>query len=223
MVEEMSHANQVDKEVLHRLESAAERVARGDAHPAHLRRPTAQYLSRAHIPSAVMTARSLGRVSFGRANEHKQGVVVFLSGDRVDLDELQRLNKVDTLTPKSMEVYRNLADTEFKEIEFAAEAITEAVSDEILLAEDLEMDNDRRICNHLLPAIIIVLEHLTHANLRWRGPGSEGRVQIDETLEGVRGFAAWIPPSCLPSDATLEDIAHACGAEKQGRSLALDV
>jgi len=121
-----------------------------------------------------------------------------------------------------MEVYRNLADTEFKEIEFAAEAITEAVSDEILLAEDLEMDNDRRICNHLLPAIIIVLEHLTHANLRWRGPGSEGRVQIDETLEGVRGFAAWIPPSCLPSDATLEDIAHACGAEKQGRSLALD-
>lgn len=222
MVGQMSHANQVDKEVLHRLESAAERVARGDAHPAHLRQPTAQYLSRAHIPSAIMTARSLGRVSFGREHEHKPGIVVFVPEDCVELDELQRLNRVDTLTPKSIGVYETLGAADFGKIERVAEAIAETVPGEIAVAEDMELSNGERICNHILPGIILALEHLTHANLRWRGPGSAGRVQIDEELEGVRGFAAWIPPSCLPPDAKLEDIAHACGAEKQGRALALD-
>jgi hypothetical protein len=170
-----------------------------------------------------MTARSLGRVSFGREHAHKPGIVVFVPEDWVDLDELQRLNQVDTLTPPAIEVYRNLATADFRQIGRVAEVISEAVSDEIAVAEEMELSNGERICNHLLPGIILALEHLTHANLRWRGPGSEGRIQIDEDLEGVRGFAAWIPPSCLPPDVKLEDIAHACGAaEKQGRSLALE-
>ncbi|WP_424000714.1 hypothetical protein ACOZ4I_14410 [Haloarcula salina] len=147
---------------------------------------------------------------------------MFVPEDRVELDELQRLNRVDTLTPKAIGVYETLGAADFGKVEHVAEAIAENVPGEIAVAEDMELSNGERICNHILPGIILALEHLNHANLRWRGPGSEGRVQIDETLEGVRGFAAWIPPSCLPSDATLEDIAHACGAEKQARSLALD-
>lgn len=222
VVGQMSHANQVDIEVLSRLESTAERVARGDADRAHLRRPAAQYLSRALIPSTVMTARSLGRISFGREHEHKPGIVVFLPGDKVDLDKLRRLNRSDMVSPPATDTYRDLETGSFREIKRIARAITEIISDEIEGAKHIELGDEGRICNHMLPTVIYALEHLTHVYVRWRGPGSEGRVQIDENLEGVRGFAAWIPPLCLPPHAKPEDIARVCGAEKQGRSIALE-
>jgi hypothetical protein len=70
--------------------------------------------------------------------------VVFVPEDWVDLGELQRLNRVDTLTPPAKEAYRNLAAADFMQIGRVAEIIAEIVSDEITVAEEMELSNGER-------------------------------------------------------------------------------
>lgn len=223
VVGQMSHAVQKDKEVLNRLESTAERVARGDAHRAHLRRPVAKYLARALIPSDVGTAKSLGRVSLGRQHEHKPGIVIFIPEGQVNLDELERLSRAYIFSPPDGEMYTNIETGEYRSGKRVATMLVSLASEEPDVATDVGMGDDGRICNHVLPIVICACELLSHVYVRWRGPGSEGRIQIDETLEGVRGFVAWIPPSCLPDYAQPEDVARFCGADRRGgQSIPLD-
>ncbi|MDF9745032.1 hypothetical protein [Natrinema salsiterrestre] len=211
----MSNQEQLDKQALTELRDIAKKVAMGNAPPSDFLSPAFHYLARAPIPSGHLAVRSLGRISFGRDNAHRPGIILFVpEQDLNNSDRLREVNRQAALGVPTQKDYRSMTDGSWDSPDAAATFISNNVSLELDAAEQADVEYEGTIYNQLLPAVICALESIDDAYVRWRGPGSEGRVQIDEALEGQSGFAVWVHPDCLGPDLQPEDIARFCDADE---------
>jgi hypothetical protein len=215
----MTDLGQRDDRALMKLEDSAKRVSMGDLPPNQFLDPAALYVARAPVPSRLTVLKSLGRASYGRKNAHKPGISLFVPENSIDnFEELKKENRAVAAKPTGYELdYRPIPSGEWSNLEPILDHLLEHIGKESKIAQETE-DIDGKLSNFLLPAIICVFEIIDETCVRWRGPGSEGRVQFDESLEETRGLSAWVPPSCLHSGAQPTEVARLCDADERGQS-----
>lgn len=215
----MTDLGQRDDRALMKLESSAKRISTGELPPNQLLDAAALYVARAPVPSKLAVLKSLGRVSYGRTQAHKPGISLFVPEDSVaNLEGLRKENRAAAARPVGYKLdYSPIPSGKWSSLEPILKHLLENIDNESKVAQQTE-DIDGKICNFLLPAIICVFEVIDEAYVRWRGPGSEGRIQFDESLEETRGFSAWVHPSCLHPDAQPTEVARLCDADKRGQS-----
>lgn len=215
----MTDPEQRDDRALQKLANSAYRVSMGNLRPSQFLDAAALYVARAPVPSRLAVLRSLGRVSYGRTHAHKPGISLFVPEDSIaNFEELRKENRAAAARSTGYDLdYRDIPSEKWSSVEPILGHLLENIDNEPKIAQQTD-HVDGKICNLLLPAIVCAFEVIDDAYIRWRGPGSEGRIQFDESLEGTRGFSAWIHPSCLHPDAQPTELARLCDADKRGQS-----
>lgn len=201
----------MEDSILDKIIETGNAVSEAREHPLVLVPNIAAYLAATPVPTRVTTIRSLGRVSFGRSNEHEPGVSLVVYDSSIDRESLAEINRSVAAPSKSIIGYRDVDDSHWDRIDVVAHDLARLAREE----------QKTGIENVALPPAVAACSLLDGATVRFTGPGSEGRTYFGEKLEGQSALAAWIPPSALPNTGQPDDLVRLTGTERRGNGAVL--